>query len=113
MRASCAPARSPSGARRCACSGPTPTPGRWPDGSEAKLAERGMLRGSRPQRPAVLAVALVDDDVVDAGVSHGHEPVLGELPVLVPVAPKPVAAVVVPFVGEPHGDPVFAEGPHL
>src|SRR5229473_7345749 len=34
-----------------------------------------------------------------------------ELPVLVAVAAEPIAAVVVPFVGEAYGDAILAEGP--
>ena len=49
--------------------------------------------------------------VVDAGDAQPHQPVLVEFPVLVAVAAEPVAAVVVPFIGEAHGDAVVAERP--
>ena len=38
---------------------------------------------------------------------------LVELPILIAVAAKPAAAVVVPLVGEAHGDAVLAECPEL
>jgi hypothetical protein len=36
-----------------------------------------------------------------------------ELPVLVAIAAKPVARIVVPFICKPHSDPVVAERPHF
>ena len=36
-------------------------------------------------------------------------PVLVEFPVLVAIAAKPVSAIVVPFVGEAHGDAVVGK----
>ena len=65
------------------------------------------------QRPVVLALALRDRQVVDAGDARAHQAVLVEFPVLVAVAAEPLAAVVVPLVGEAHGDAVLAEGPEF
>src|SRR5262249_1255608 len=42
-----------------------------------------------------------------------HQPVRVELPVLVAIAAKPVAGIVVPFICKAHGDPAVAECPHL
>src|SRR5512144_373448 len=80
---------------------------------EAELGERGMVVGPAAQGPVVLALALGDRGVVDARDAQAHQPVLVELPVLVAVAAEPVAAVVVPLVGEAHGDAVVAERPQL
>ncbi len=38
-----------------------------------------------------------------------HETLLVKLPVLVAVGPEPVSAVVMPLVGEAHGDPVVRQ----
>src|SRR5215813_5546454 len=70
-----------------------------------------MIVGAAAERPVVLALALLDREVVDAGDAQAHQAVLVEFPVLVAVAAEPVAAVVMPFVGEAHGDAVFAERP--
>ena len=42
-----------------------------------------------------------------------HQAVLIELPKLIAIGAKPVAAVVMPFVGEPHRHPVVAKPPQL
>ena len=61
----------------------------------------------------VFALVLADRQVVDAGDAQPHQPVRVELPVLVAVAAEPVAAVVVPFIGEADGDPVLAKRPQF
>src|SRR5262249_3628991 len=54
-----------------------------------------------------------DRQIVDAREAPSHEALLGEFPVLVAVAAEPVARVVVPFVGEAHGNAVTGAGPEL
>lgn len=66
-----------------------------------------------PKRPVELAMNLLDWTVIDAGNSAVHKSVFIELPVLVPVRPKPVPRIVVPFIGEANGDAVAVEGPEL
>ncbi len=46
-------------------------------------------------------------------MAHIHQAVLVEFPVLVPVGAIPLAGIVVPFIGEAHGDTVPREGPDL
>src|SRR5690348_12079094 len=65
------------------------------------------------ERPVVLAVRLADRQVVDAGDAPLHVALGVELPVLVAVGAEPVAGVVVPFVGEAHGDAVVVPRPEL
>src|SRR5580693_1965078 len=72
-----------------------------------------MLLRSRAERPAVLALVLEYRQVVDAGDTHSHQAVLVELPVLVPIAAKPMPAVVVPLVSESDRDTVAGECPQL
>src|SRR5262249_24410176 len=57
--------------------------------------------------------ALVDRIVVDAGVTPPHEPVVVELPVLVAMAPPPLANDVPRFVLEPNGDAIAGEAPQV
>ena len=79
--------------------------------SKPEIAQRKMVIGAAPERPMVLALRLLDRQIVDAGDPNPHQPVLVELPVLFAVTTKPVATVVMSLVGEAHRDPVLAEGP--
>src|SRR6202451_4069159 len=72
-----------------------------------------MLLRSWAERPAVLALVRKYRQVVYARHTHAHQAVLVELPVLVPVAAKPMSAVVVPLISEPHRDAVAGERPQL
>jgi hypothetical protein len=55
----------------------------------------------------------LDWQVIDAGDAQVHQPVFIELPVLVAIAAEPIAAIVVPFVGEANRDSVLVERPNL
>ncbi|KTC63755.1 hypothetical protein AO262_27260 [Pseudomonas fluorescens ABAC62] len=72
-----------------------------------------MLIRATPQRPVELALALLDRQVVDAGKTIGHQAVFVEFPILIAVRAKPVAGVVMPFVGITHGNAVVGEGPEF
>src|SRR5260370_41793569 len=80
---------------------------------ESEFAERRMTARAAAKRPVVFALAVFDRQIVDAGDAQAHQAVLVEFPVLVAVAAKPVAAVVVPFIGEAHADAVLPKGPDL
>src|SRR5215470_12498655 len=70
-----------------------------------------MTIGTAAKRPVIFPLALLDRKVVYAGNAPTHQAVLIEFPVLVAVAAKPAAAVIMPFVGKTHRDAVLAEGP--
>src|SRR5215472_19373330 len=72
-----------------------------------------MTIGPSAEWPAVLALNGRDRQVVDAGNAKSHQAVLVEFPVLVAIAPKPVAAVIVPLIGEAYGDAVVAKRPEF
>src|SRR5580692_2800774 len=72
-----------------------------------------MVVRTAPQRPVIFALALRHRQIVDAGDSQPHEAALVELPVFIAVAAKPMAAVVVPLIGKPHGYPVLAKSPNF
>src|SRR5208283_1813128 len=72
-----------------------------------------MLIGPAPEGPAVLPLLIPDRQVVDAGDAQSHQPLIVEFPVLVPVASIPLAAVIVPFVGKPHGNAISRECPEF
>src|SRR3954471_24832361 len=80
---------------------------------QLQIAEGRVIVGTAPQRPVIFAFALPDRQVIDAGNAQPHQPMLIEFPVLVAIAAKPIAAVVVPFVSEANRDPVIAERPNL
>ena len=86
-------------------------PLRTTEGSETKLGETGMIRRPRTWgRPMELAICRRDRQVVDRGEAPAHQAALVEFPVLVAVGPEPVGRIVVPFVGEAHGDAVAVAG---
>ena len=70
-----------------------------------------MIVGTATKRPVVAALALRDREIVDAGNPQPHQAVLVELPILVALAAKPIAAVIVPLVGETNCDAVLSESP--
>ena len=70
-----------------------------------------MIVGAAAERPMVFALVGRDRQIVDAGDARAHQALLVEFPVLVAVAAEPVAAVVVPFIGEAHGDAIVRETP--
>src|SRR3954453_1210299 len=59
----------------------------------------------------IFPIALLDREVIYAGNAPAHKALLIEFPVLVAVAAKPAAAIIMPFVGETHRDAILAEGP--
>src|SRR5450631_1189452 len=52
-------------------------------------------------------------EIVDTSKAFLHQSIDGELPVFIPVRTKPVFAIVMPFVGKPHSDPILRECPKL
>src|ERR1700678_3335428 len=72
-----------------------------------------MVVRTAPQGPVIFALASGYRQIVDAGDSQPHEAVLVELPVLIAIAAKPMARVVVPLIGKPPGYPVLAKSPNF
>ena len=72
-----------------------------------------MLIRSPTERPVKLPLCLPNGQVVDGRVARDHQPILREVPVLIPIRSKPVAGVVVPFVCKTHRNPILAEGPQF
>ena len=70
-----------------------------------------MIVGAATKRPVVLTLALLNWKIVDAGNPQAHQPVLVKLPILVPVAAKPIATVIVALVRETNRDEVVSESP--
>src|SRR5260370_42625279 len=59
----------------------------------------------------VLALRLLDWQIVDGSKPQAHQPVLIELPILIAIRAEPIPGVIVPFVGKAHGDTVSFERP--
>src|SRR5512133_804292 len=72
-----------------------------------------MIIGAATERPVVFALALLDRRIVDTGDAKAHQAMLVEFPILVAVAAEPVAAVIVPLIGEAHSNAVLAKDPDL
>jgi hypothetical protein len=52
-----------------------------------------VIVGAAAKRPAVLALSLLDREIIDAGDAKPHQAVLIEFPVLVAVAAEPITGV--------------------
>ena len=76
-----------------------------------EVAQARVVVRSPSQWPAELALRLADQHVVDAGMAAAHEPQLVELPVLVAAGQEPVSGVIVPLIGEAHGNSRTFPGP--
>ncbi len=66
-----------------------------------------------PQGPVILPILFLDRKIVDTGDPAAHQAMRVEFPVLIAVGPEPVSAVVMPFVGEPHGHSLLTVSPQL
>src|ERR1700732_5223573 len=84
----------------------------WKNGTlKAELHELGIFVWAWSEQPVELAVFFLNREVVDAGVAYVHQSQLVKLPVLVSVGAKPVAGVIVIFIGESDGNAMAVEGP--
>ena len=72
-----------------------------------------MRVGAPAKRPMIFAVRFFDRKIVDAGKPPLHQAVRIEFPVFITVGPKPISAIIAPFVGKPNGNTVFMKGPQF
>src|ERR1700731_3653032 len=72
-----------------------------------------MIIRTAPQSPVIFALRLLDWQIVDASEPRAHESVLIELPIFIAIRSKPIAGVIVPFIGKAHCDTVSLERPKL
>jgi hypothetical protein len=78
---------------------------------KSEIAQRRVIVRTASQRPVILALALLDRQIVNASDPPAHQALLVEFPIFVAIAAEPIAAVVMPFVSEPYRDAVLAKGP--
>ena len=72
-----------------------------------------MIIGAAAEHPMIFAIRFLDWKIIDARKSQPHQAIIIELPILVAVGAIPVSRVVVPLVGEAHGDAIIRESPKL
>jgi hypothetical protein len=72
-----------------------------------------MVIRAAPYCPVVLALRLLNWQIVDGSKPEAHQPVLIELPIFIAIRAKPIPGVIVPFRRKPHGDTVFLKRPKL
>src|SRR5438046_9316579 len=72
-----------------------------------------MSIGTTTKWPMILAVRFLDRQVVNGGKPKSHQAIAIKLPVLVAIGTEPIPRVIVPSVGEPHGDAVCVVSPKL
>ena len=68
-----------------------------------------MIGWARPLWPMKQAFVFGDGEVINAGQPSAHQPVVIKLPVLVTVRTEPAACLIVPFIGETHGNAGVAQ----
>src|SRR6267143_5515449 len=66
-----------------------------------------------PQRPMILTLQLFDRQIVDRCVAQPHQAMVIKLPILITVGAKPIAGVIVPFVGETDRNAIAVMSPKL
>ena len=59
------------------------------------------------------ALRLLNRHFVDAGVAVRHQPVFGEMPILVAIGAESLPAIIAIFIGIADGDPVAGESPQF
>ena len=72
-----------------------------------------MIVRPATERPVIRSFGLLDRQIIDAGDPEAHQAVHVEFPIFIAIAAKPVAAIVVPFVGEADSDTVVPKCPEL
>src|SRR5256885_15916326 len=72
-----------------------------------------MLFGTATKWPMILAFRFLDWQVINGGKAKSHQAIAIKLPVLVAIGAEPIPRIIMPFIGEPHGDAVCVVSPKL
>jgi len=72
-----------------------------------------MIIRPPPDRPTKQPVRLRNRQIVDARMTPLHQSLLIELPVLIPIRPKPLPSGIMALITEPHRNPVPIKRPQL
>src|SRR5258705_11904111 len=73
---------------------------------QTQFGQSRMFVRTAAERPMEFAHPFHDAHIIDAGLAPAHQTFIVEFPLLVPMRAIPIAAIVVPFVGEAHGDAI-------
>src|SRR6266436_6672747 len=66
-----------------------------------------------PKWPMIFSLRFLDREIIDACVAKLHQAMVTKLPILIAVRAKPIPGVIVPFVGETHGNAIPGVSPEL
>src|SRR6266699_2071613 len=66
-----------------------------------------------PKRPMILTLRLLDREIVDAGMAKPHQAMVTKLPILIAIRAEPIPGIIVPFVGEAHGNAIPGVSPEF
>src|ERR1700727_477512 len=72
-----------------------------------------MIIRPASQWPVIFTFRLLDREIIDARVAVMHDATFVELPVLVSVRPKPIAGIIMPFIGKTNSDARSVKRPQL
>jgi hypothetical protein len=72
-----------------------------------------MVVGTSAEGPVVLALGILDRQIVDRSQVQAHEACIVELPILVAVRSEPASGIVVPFIGKSNGDAIAFRNPEF
>src|SRR6266403_697179 len=73
---------------------------------QAEIAQSRMFIRAATKGPMILALRLLDRQVINGRKPKSHQTIAIKLPVLIAIGAEPVSGVITPFVGEPHGNAV-------
>src|SRR5438045_2814672 len=70
-----------------------------------------MFIRTATKRPMILALGLLDWQVINGRKSESHQAIAIKLPVFIAIGAEPVPGAIMPLVGEPHGNTVCVVSP--
>ena len=77
--------------------------------SKSQVGKARVIVRPPPEGPMIFPIGFVDRQIVDGSKASLHDTSQIEFPLLVPVGAEPVAAVVMPLIGEAHGDAIIGK----
>src|SRR5262249_48915674 len=81
---------------------------------QAQVTQSRMCSGAGSRSlPVKFSIAGLDRQIIDRGKPTPHQPLRVELPILIAVGAKPVARIIMPFVGKAHRNAILGKRPQL
>src|SRR6266550_5438760 len=66
-----------------------------------------------PKWPMIFSLRFLDREIVDAGMAKPHQAMVTKLPILIAIRAEPIPGIIVPFVGEAHGNAIPGVSPEF